>query len=166
MSGVALYSLAEAYRLAFADAVDEETGELGEDALIARLDAISDDLAVKTDSVLKARRMFEAHAAAVKLEIDRLERMRAAAENRAKRLAAYVERCMRSAGLTEVRGTLFTARLQSNTPSVVIDDEQAIPPKFVLVEQKIQRAAIAKALKSGEEVPGAHLEQTTSIRIR
>jgi hypothetical protein len=56
-------------------------------------------------------------------------------------------------------------KLKKNPPSVVIDDLTQIPTQYQ--RQKIQvdidKVAIKAAIKAGEEVPGAHLEQGTSL---
>lgn len=56
-------------------------------------------------------------------------------------------------------------KVKKNPPSVVIDDLTQIPTQYQ--RQKIQvdidKVAIKAAIKAGEEVPGAHLEQATSL---
>lgn len=56
-------------------------------------------------------------------------------------------------------------KIKKNPPSVVIDDLTQIPTQYQ--RQKIQvdidKTAIKAAIKAGEEVPGAHLEQCTSL---
>lgn len=56
-------------------------------------------------------------------------------------------------------------KIKKNPPSVVIDDLTQIPTQYQ--RQKIQvdidKVAIKAAIKAGEEVPGAHLEQGISL---
>lgn len=167
MSGAPLYALAATYQAAYDAAIDVETGEVTDDAtLVAQLDAISDSLAIKVDAVCRMRAMAKGRAVAAKNEIQRLQRIAASAESTAERIEAYVERCLRTSGQPELRGALFSARIQKNPPKVVIDDESAIPAEYTVVERTVRRDQIKKALQSGEDVPGAHLEQTESLRIR
>lgn len=52
--------------------------------------------------------------------------------------------------------------MQTNPPSVAIEDERQIPERYKHAEiaVKLLRGEIARALKAGEGVPGARLEQT------
>lgn len=166
MAGASLYDLSAAYRAIFDAAIDAETGEVTDEALSAQLDAIGDSLAAKVDAVCKLRAAAKARSVGVKAEMQRLKRMADAADHLAERLETLVERALLASGQRELRGDLFTARIQANNPSVVIVDAAELPPKFVVVETRPDKVAIAKALKAGEEVPGARLERTESVRIK
>lgn len=54
------------------------------------------------------------------------------------------------------------------TVSTVIEDEKAIPSKFVTIVQteKINRTEIKDAIKHGEEVPGAYLVENINLKIK
>ena len=54
------------------------------------------------------------------------------------------------------------------TVSTVIEDEKAIPSKFVTIVQteKINRTEIKDAIKHGEEVPGAYLVENINLSIK
>ena len=56
-------------------------------------------------------------------------------------------------------------KIKKNPPSVVIDDLSKVPTTFQhqKIEVTIDKVAIKAAIKAGEEVPGAHLEQGTSL---
>ena len=52
--------------------------------------------------------------------------------------------------------------------STVIEDEKAIPSKFVTIVQteKINRTQIKDAIKHGEDVPGAYLVENINLSIK
>ncbi|EAF1170001.1 TPA: siphovirus Gp157 family protein, partial [Listeria monocytogenes] len=56
--------------------------------------------------------------------------------------------------------------IQKNPPSVEIVEEALLKSFFLLQEPKIDKKRIAEILKSGEEVKGARLVESESIRIR
>lgn len=68
----------------------------------------------------------------------------------------------------QVRAGAHTASTSAGPASVVITDDAAIPPRFM--EQpppRADKAAIARALKAGEVVPGAALRNSQPVlRIR
>ena len=52
--------------------------------------------------------------------------------------------------------------------STVIEDEEAIPSKFVTIVQteKINKTEIKKAIQAGEDVPGAYLVENINLAIK
>jgi hypothetical protein len=56
-------------------------------------------------------------------------------------------------------------KLKKNPPALVIDDQAKIPSKYEKqkIEISLDKVAIKAAIKAGEEVPGVHLEQGTSL---
>jgi hypothetical protein len=50
---------------------------------------------------------------------------------------------------------------------VVVEDEGRLPERYKqpVITVKVLRAEIARALKAGQEVPGARLERTTRLVI-
>jgi hypothetical protein len=49
---------------------------------------------------------------------------------------------------------------------VVIDDENAIPDNYRIIEVKLNKAQIKADLKEGAIMTGAHLETRKNIQIR
>ena len=76
---------------------------------------------------------------------------------------------MEKAGISEIKSIdgSFTAKLAKGLPSVVIDDEALIADdsEFVRWKREINKTAIADAIKSGQYVPGAHIEVRPSLRL-
>jgi hypothetical protein len=80
-----------------------------------------------------------------------------------------MQRCLNHAERTEVEAGTYKVKIQKNPARVVVDAEQNIPPRFFTVipeTTQLDKKAVAEALKKGEVIVGAHLEQGTSLRIR
>jgi hypothetical protein len=75
---------------------------------------------------------------------------------------------MERVNLPKIKNCYLTLRLQANPPSVVVEDEEAIPAcyKQEVITVKVLKCEIAKVLKAGEEVSGVRLEQTTRLVIQ
>lgn len=103
-----------------------------------------------------------------KSEEKRIAAKRKAVENRGKSLMTYLKTCMESSGMMEMEVGTKTLKIQSNPPSVVIDDESLLDAKFftIIPEQyQINKAEIKAALKQGD-VNGAHTEQGTRLVVK
>lgn len=83
-------------------------------------------------------------------------------------LMVYLTSAIDDRGLKEVRTDNFILRPRSYRQRTVIEDENKIPEKFTVTETvtKPDKQALYKALKSGEQVPGAHLKPNRSTVIK
>ena len=88
-----------------------------------------------------------------------------AMENRKKRVEKAYIFAMNNMNIKSILTGWGEMKVKKNPPSVIIDDLTQIPTQYQ--RQKIQvdidKVAIKAAIKAGEEVPGAHLEQGTSL---
>ena len=75
------------------------------------------------------------------------------------------EKCKEIADFYTTTGT-FTIR--NNTPSLIIEDENLIPQRFIthISSTKIEKNEIKKEMKKGVEIPGVHLETSQSLLVR
>ncbi len=132
------------------------------------LEGITGELDEKVDRIAALMTEFDADCDALKNEEARLEARRKSIESNRARLAEYTLHCLQDAGIEKCKGPRFTVMVSKNPPRVVIDDAAKIPEAFVRMEWVTtpEKAAIRDALKAGKEVPGTHLEQGESLRIR
>lgn len=54
----------------------------------------------------------------------------------------------------------------ATTKAVIIDDIEAIPDDFRRVKVEADKTALGTLLKAGVVVPGAHIEESLSLRMR
>ena len=100
-------------------------------------------------------------------EEKRIAQRRKAVENQQTHLKAYLQSNMEVAELTKLEIGTKKLMLQNNPPKVVVDEEESIPAKFIRIVQStsVDKVALKDALKL-DEVPGCHLEQSVSLRIK
>lgn len=131
------------------------------------LDSIEEAIEVKAENIAKWIRNLEADKKAFEEEEKRFKDKKQAADNRIKSLKLYLEDNMRLTGKTKFKAGFFSFAIQNNPPSVEVFDEALIPKQFLIAQPvKIDRAGIKELLKAGEEVPGAELKHSSSLRIR
>lgn len=86
--------------------------------------------------------------------------------NNISRLKLALQHGMETAGKDKIKDIDLSIWIQNNQPSVSVTNDKLIPDEFTEVEKKLNKTAIKQALNDGEEVPGAKLVQTRSIRIK
>ena len=86
--------------------------------------------------------------------------------NNISRLKLALQHGMETAGKDKIKDIDLSIWIQNNPVSVAVTDDKLIPNEFTEVEKKLNKTAIKQALNDGEEVPGAKLVQTRSIRIK
>lgn len=130
------------------------------------LEGLDYEIEAKADGYAKIDKMLQAQIDMCAAEIKRIQGIKKVYENNQTRLKANLEKCMRLTGKTKFKTDLFSFGIQKNPPSLVIDDEKAVPPEYLVIEAKPNKDAIKEALKNGEEISWAHMQQTEGLRIR
>lgn len=163
MSGLTLYAITEQYQR-----LQEmlETGEVDEQAIKDTLASVEGDLTVKVDNCAAVMRSLELEADAFRYEEVRLAERRKSIEANRERLRRYVQFELESVKVDKVKGSRFYVTIQTNPPKLFVDDETKLPEDFWVETRAVDKAAVSAALKAGQEVPGAHLEQGRSLRVK
>lgn len=147
----------------------EETGEVDDDAITGALDVAKEDLADKIEDYCKVMKNFEALISGLKEEEARLKAKRQVYENTIERMKAAIHWALIVADEKKLVCGNFTCSVQNNPVSCVIDASVTdIPRKYLIPQEpKIDKRLLIEDLKaSGKQVPYAHLEQSSSVRIR
>lgn len=140
--------------------VDTETGEVID---AAALDALQMAWTEKMTNIGKWYLNLMAETEALReREIALAERRRAKAY-KAGQLKAYMD--MFLAG-KKFECTDFKASYRKSQAVEVTDAEKIPAPYLIIQEPKVDKAGIKKALKAGEEVPGAKLVERNNLSIR
>ena len=162
MSSFSIYDLSDSY-LAVQDMMLQggDTEELSK-----HLDAIDDAFEDKAESYAIVMKNLDASIDALKQEEKRLKDKRQALENHKSSLKQRLESEMIRTGKTKFKTGRFSFGIQKNPPSIEIWDEYAIGQEYIKTIYEIDRTKIKNALKAGEEVNGARLHQSESLRIR
>lgn len=162
-----LYTITEQFKelAALADTADEDLAV----ALRDTMEGIEGEFQEKGKAIAMITLNIDGDLEAIQSQIDRLTERKRIITNRKESLKEYLRTNMDAAGITKITHPLFTISCGKGKPIVVIDDEKALPDDFVKVKvtSAPDKAAIAKALKDGQEVPGAHSEiGKSSISIK
>lgn len=160
-----LYEIPEEYRKVLEGVqVDEETGEiLGTDALV--------EFAGDLNETIKNTGLYlfelDSEAQQIDAQIKRLKARKDGMKRRAETLKNLMLDAMTSTGLKKVSDPLVTVYLRKSTATIV-DNMELIPKDLlrVKVETSPDLVAISKTIKSGIEVPGAHLGERQDVNIK
>lgn len=150
----------------------------------------------KRDAVARFIRTMSASVESLKAEEEYLKTRRKAIERRLEALKIYVAVLVdtyappaaEEGGVRRLEGKVFKLCTQRNPVSVEITDEAKIPDEYKRVAMMVPAAdvddileqfpgaekgkedipltPIKQALEAGDEVPGARLQQTRSLRVR
>ena len=149
-----------------------EQGELDPIALRDALNVSKEELAIKLEAYAKVIKEIEAEIDAIKKEKERLDAKLKANENhiKAKKEAMKFGVITAEPETKKIKSGLFTFAVQNNPKSVVIDEPyiENIPEEYLkFKEPEVDKKKIAEHIKAGVDLTGiAHLEQTSSLRIR
>ena len=145
-----------------------EDEEVDIEALQGSMDAVMGEVEVKADGYAKVIRQLEADKEGIKAEADRLSKRAKAIDNNIKNMKKLLQTSMELADKPKFKTELFTFNIQENPVSTVIDVEDItqIPEEYIKNTPSINKAAIKDAILQGKEINFAHLEQTTSLRIK
>lgn len=143
---------------------DPDTGEVDGDALAAYAE-YQGQAAEKLEGTACYVRELEAEAATLKAEEDRLAKRRKALEGKSARLKAYMMPALEAMG-GKVKGVMASVRI-GKSQAVYVFDLDALPDAFKRVVTKVDpdKVVLKKALKAGEDIPGAALEDRQSVVI-
>lgn len=162
----ALYTIATQFRalqLLDLESIDEQT-------LIDTLEGLEGDLQTKAANVVAYQKNVQAYADMAAEAAKKLKARADTIQKHADGLKRYIKTSMETAGLTKLESPEFSASIQKNPPSVIIDDPLMIPKEFITYPEPPapypNKTQIGNAIKSGQTIPGAHLEQGTRLAIK
>lgn len=150
-------------------AIDEETGEIKDVALLEELQqGIETTLKEKSADIVKYYKNRDSLVESIDKEIKRLQEMKKIGEKKQDSFKNYIKMCMEKMGVKKIETPNGNISLRKTPESVELIDEEIIPEKFKTTVQleKISKTDIKKALQEGEEVPGATLKRGMSISIK
>lgn len=163
----ALYQLTAEYRAAAERLQDLE---LDDQTIADTLEGMAGELTTKATNVACVVRNLESFAEQIKQAEEAMAKRRKALENRAAAVRRYLMDNMQACNITKIESPFFIVAIRDNPPAVVIDDPGQIPCNLYNYPEAPpptpDKKAIAAALKSGEDVPGAHLERGKRLDIR
>jgi hypothetical protein len=163
---IPLYDVAAQYQAAFRELseMDDMTPDIIEDSLSLLYGNVED----KAVNVAKFFQGLDAQAKAIREAEIMMAARRKAIESKSERLKAYLLDNMKKCGISKVECPYFILSVQKTAGSVVIDDPTAIPADYMRekVTYEADKSLIRLAISDGFGVPGAHIEEGYSLRIK
>jgi hypothetical protein len=119
----------------------------------------------KVDHIAGVLASLEAVQANARSEIGRLRQRQQSAEKAAQRLEGYVLHVLRERDRRPLKGHNVTFSIRTSE-ALIIDDPATVPAEWkrTTVSVDIPKDPIKRAIKAGEMVPGAHIEQRESLQ--
>lgn len=139
------------------------------EALRDTLDGIEGMFNEKAVRVVDVINNSDSDVAAIDAEIARLQARKKVIQNAQSSLKEYLRDNMEATGINKIECPFFVITLAKGRDIAVVDNEDALPDDYVRVMTTVapDKVAILKALKEGEDIPGAHLEKSrSSVRIK
>lgn len=160
-----LYELTEQIRiLSEQEWVDPDTGEILDEDVANALNALTISRDEKVENIGLWIKDTLAEAEAIKEEKRKLEIRQKQKERLAESLKKYLDFALAGQKFSTPRIAIsFRNVAQGKT---VIDDPTQIPIGYQKIMTEPIKSLIAKAIKSGVAVPGAHLEDSHSVIVR
>ena len=164
---VSLYAIAETGVITEGfEYLANEDGSVNTEALEAEINnmfACKEELIEQTAHLVQN---LEAEAKMIKLEEERLAARRKKLEERVVRTSDRLSNM--------VEGTNWSSKVSAlkitfrSSEAVIVDNQAEINPAFIKEEvvQKVDKNAIKKALKAGQEVGGCHIEKRNNMTIK
>lgn len=145
------------------NSVDEETGEVSPEA-VKNLSDLQIQKEEKLDNIAAYIKNLLAEADMIKTEEANLKARREAKEKKAESLKNYLAAALDGEKFESSRVSCSWRKSEV----VNIPDVELIPDEYKKIKTDISadKAAIKKALKSGEEVRGAFLETKNNLQIK
>lgn len=164
-----LYTLSAEYAAIRARLMENQEDE---QAIADTLEGEGWELEQKILGTAYAIKDMEAHIAARKAAMDEMKEAIRRQENRLERLKNYLLTAMQTASMKKVAGEHFDVRVKQKAQAVIVEDEAKIPERFYrLPEVKppspvLDKQALKEALRGGQAVPGARLDDGVRLDIR
>jgi hypothetical protein len=151
----------------------ESTDDLPPEVIRDTLEGLEGQLQDKATNVALFIRNLESTADAIDAAADKMRSRGSRLRERAQSLNEYLLFNMQATGISKIESPFFTLTVRNNPATVVIDSENLIPAEFMRTPEPApppkptpDKSAIARAIKSGAEVPGAHTEQRQRLEIK
>lgn len=127
--------------------------------LVECLDSIKDSFDDKATNIVKLVNSLGVDVDGIDKELKRLQAMKKSITSNQDRLKEYLRYNMEVTGINKIKHPLFSVTLGKPTVTVEVVDIDFLPDSLVSTDvvMKPDKKAILKALKDGEDIPGAVL---------
>ncbi len=146
--------------------LESEGTELDEEVYNEVLDLLKRELANKSSNILKYLNNLQADLEQIKLEKQRLDKIKKSKESKYTKLAGYVIYVMNTLDKAKIETEIGNYALRKST-KVEILDEKLIPEEYfnISIDKTVDKVALKEVLKS-KEIPGVKLSIGYNLNIQ
>lgn len=164
-----LFEIPEQIELIGENLVDPETGEmLTEEEARAMIDSLEEEKDKKVEYLCKLIKNYKAEADALKTQKQSFDARQKAAERKAESIKNYLKFALKGEKW-KAEDASVSISYRNTKDTVKIDDLDSIDEMYFKcphTESNLSKTMIKEALKNGDKVVGAHLEDSVSIIIK
>lgn len=160
-----LYELTDQYNKALTELLDIE--DLDNDTFADTMESLEGELVEKGKNVAAYFQNLDADSNALKDAEARIKARRIVIENKVNRLKEYLRFNMEQSGITKIECPEFSVTLRKASEVTEVYDQNQLPKEFIKTRltETADKTAIKKAIKNGEEVPGAKISKGKTILL-
>ena len=156
-----IYQIADKYQL-IQQMIEEGTPP---EVFAEALQAIDGEASEKLEAYAMVLKNIDSDINGVDAEIKRLQERKRSMESNVARMKENMAMLLQTVEGNKLKTDKFTFSFRKSTV-VKVEDETIIPPQFIKTEWKVSKSDLAKALKEGEQIPGARLVENQSLQIK
>jgi len=155
-----MYELVEAYQ----NIMDLDLEEQDLQAVLTSLEGTIEE---KAENLVKVMNQLKAEEIAYNDEIKRLSNKKGSVNKKHDNLKEYLSTSLQAMNIGKLKAGLSDISFRKSE-SASIDDEKLIPKDYIKTKttESVDKTAIKKAIKAGEEVPGASITVKQNIQIK
>jgi len=152
-------------KIALWQLIEQNEGEL-DATLEAWLTEVETNLLTKVDSYKFCLDELKAESERIRQEAQSLYNAARSIDRIRDALNERIKMVMLAMGSDSLTGTTYRFKLSNGTKRLVIDPEQ-IPENFKIIKTtyEIDKERVRDSLESGNQLPGAHLEESHQLRV-
>ena len=157
-----IFGISQRYNAVMALAEDDS---IPQEEVNAALMAVMDDVKSKGENGINYLNAIDEAISGAKERKRKCDAYIKSLESRKKRiLNAYMD-AMQQMGMKSIMTSAGEIKVKKNPPSVIVDDVTLLPDdyKHTTITVTPDKPAIKTAIRNGETVPGAHIEQAVSL---
>lgn len=150
------------------ESVDADTGEIHDADTLQQLeDDLKDKLTKKGGSIIEVIRFQEDELTSITNEIARLTKLKASMQKKNSNFKEYIRYNMEKMGVNKVETPNGILSLRKSTVCL-ITDEGKIPDEYTdtKITTTVSKTKVKDALKRGEIIDGAKLEEKLNLNVK
>ena len=146
--------------------LESEGTELDEEVYNEVIDLLKRELANKSSNILKYLNNLQCDLEQIRLEKQRLEKIKKSKESKYEKLSDYIIYIMQTLHKAKIETEIGNYALRKSTKVEVID-EKLIPEEYfnIKVDKSVDKTALKEVLKS-KEIPGVKLTTGFNLNIQ